>query len=178
MNYKYGALYVRKDSIYKDDPDFDCYDKERDALTYSKNYPVICHPPCRSWTTLQSLSFRNNQNPEVERLKEMYLALHALRMVYTHGGILEHPKGSRLWKIMSHPRATIININQRDFGHKVSKPTTLLIYPQVQLPTYPLPNYTQTDFTIETLSTKQRELTPITFKKYLKEILEKVTAHH
>ena len=42
------VLFVASDSIYKA-LGCDCYDTERNALTYRGNNPVVAHPPCQLW---------------------------------------------------------------------------------------------------------------------------------
>ena len=49
---KIAVLFVEKKSIYKSYEICDCYDKERDALTFKGSEVVIAHPPCRQWGKL------------------------------------------------------------------------------------------------------------------------------
>ena len=51
-----AALFVRSDSIYKSLPGVDCFDIERDALTFPGGKPVVCHPPCRAWGVLRKFA--------------------------------------------------------------------------------------------------------------------------
>jgi hypothetical protein len=39
------ALFVRADSAYKKRKNWDVFDVDRDALSYSGDKPVVCHPP-------------------------------------------------------------------------------------------------------------------------------------
>ena len=122
------ALFVRGDSEYKTYPQIDSYDIERDALTFNGSCPVIAHPPCRAWGVLSHMA-----NPEPG---ERELALWAVSVVRTNGGVLEHPAGSRLfvegdlpepgWFPDSYGGFTI-EIDQYDFGHVAHKPTRLYI---------------------------------------------------
>jgi hypothetical protein len=74
-----AALFARTDSRYKDFPDkYDVYDINRDARNFSKNYPVIAHPPCRAWGMLSHMA---NPRPD-----EKDLAWFALDKVRTNGG--------------------------------------------------------------------------------------------
>lgn len=82
------ALFVLKDSVYKK-LGIDSYDVERNALTFSGNDVVICHPPCRAWGRLRH--FAKPLPGEKE------LAFFAMQKVRTNGGILEHPEGSTLF---------------------------------------------------------------------------------
>ena len=125
---KYTALFVRTDSSYKKRADWDTYDVKRDALSYSGQNPVVCHPPCRTWGGLSHLA--RNARPG-----ETNLAIWSVKKIRENGGILEHPAGSRLFG--SHlPKAgevdmfkgfTILTV-QYDFGHVAHKKTKLYIY--------------------------------------------------
>jgi len=42
------ALFVLENSHYKGRLP-DCYDENRNALTYAGTNPVIAHPPCQLW---------------------------------------------------------------------------------------------------------------------------------
>lgn len=46
------VLFVADSSNYKNDLRFDCYDKNRNALTIKNTLPAIYHPPCRTWGRL------------------------------------------------------------------------------------------------------------------------------
>lgn len=132
------ALFCRKDSVYKKLPNWDVYDKERDATKYNKDYACVAHPPCRAWGVLAHLS----NAPEGEK----ELALWALSKVREVGGILEHPSGSKLFKMLPPINGNTdeysgftIEIDQYDFGHVAHKATKLYIkgLSREQLPTLP-----------------------------------------
>jgi len=119
------ALYVRKNSIYKELLT-DCYDVIRDARNYVGNNPVICHPPCRAWGNLSHMATPSPGEKE--------LAILAIRQVRTYGGILEHPRRSKLWPDhLPLPGQTdifggyTISIDQFWFGHSAKKETFLYI---------------------------------------------------
>ena len=122
---KYAALFVRGDSAYKNRALWDCYDISRDALSYCDDLPVVCHPPCRAWGQLSHMA--------KPREGEEQLALWSIDKIREVGGILEHPKASRLFgKYL--PDANefpdkfggfTILIDQYDFGHVAHKPTKL-----------------------------------------------------
>jgi hypothetical protein len=89
---------------------------------------VIAHPPCRLWGQLYKLSTA----PESER----ELALFAVDMVRQCGGVLEHPRGSKLWKAkgLPEPGAGVdehggwtYQLDQAWMGHKAAKSTWLYI---------------------------------------------------
>ena len=122
---KFAALFVRSDSSYKKRAAFDAWDADRDALNFEANVPVVCHPPCRAWGQLAHMA--------KPRPGEKELALWSIDIVRKNGGILEHPKASRLFKNYlpdagefddEHGGFTIL-IDQYDFGHVAHKPTKL-----------------------------------------------------
>ena len=124
---KYAALFVRKDSSYKERELFDAWDISRDALKFDGDEPVVCHPPCRAWGRLSHMATK-------VRVGEPELALWSIEKVRANGGILEHPKGSRLFgKYLPNVGETdefggfTIMIDQYDFGHVAHKKTKLYI---------------------------------------------------
>ena len=135
----YTALFVRKDSSYKNRDTWDVYDEDRDALTYDSSSPVVCHPPCRTWGRLSHLA--HNARPN-----EASLALWSIEKIKENGGILEHPAGSRLFgkhlpdvgETDEHGGFTIL-VDQYDFGHVAHKKTKLYIcgIDRSQLPELP-----------------------------------------
>jgi hypothetical protein len=115
------ALYVDKRGPY---PGLvaEWYDEERNAEMYAGPHPVVAHPPCGPWGRLKHLS--KYDAPEH--------ALHAVDVVREFGGVLEHPKGSALWKTVGLPLlgaepdvygGRTIEVNQVDFGHVARKAT-------------------------------------------------------
>ena len=121
----YAALFVRGDSAYKKRALWDCYDISRDALSFCADLPVVCHPPCRSWGNLAHMA-----NP---REGEKELALWSIDKVREVGGILEHPKGSKLFpkylpdndQFPDEFDGFTVLIDQYDFGHVAHKETKL-----------------------------------------------------
>jgi len=51
-----AVLFARKDSIYKQMPDVDVYDIDRDARTWPGGCAVVAHPPCRGWGGLSHMA--------------------------------------------------------------------------------------------------------------------------
>lgn len=133
-------LFVRVDSPYKTMDGVECYDSERNALTFSGDSPIVAHPPCRAWGVLSHMA--------KPREGERELALWAVDVVRRNGGVLEHPHGSRLWKEKPLPQAGefpdefggfTVEIDQYWFGHVANKPTKLYICgcQQADLPAIP-----------------------------------------
>lgn len=123
-----AVLFARADSVYKTMPGCDVWDIERDARRWPGGAPVVAHPPCRAWSTMRRFA--------KPRKGERFLATWALRQVRLHGGVLEHPAGSRLWSRAKLPRpgaasdrygGWTIGIHQNDFGHRAQKKTILYI---------------------------------------------------
>jgi hypothetical protein len=135
-----AALFVRADSIYKTMEGVDAYDMERDARTYDGPWPVVAHPPCRSWATL-----RHCAQP---RPDERNLARLAVAMVREFGGVLEHPHRTTLWEAQRLPEVgerdafggfTLV-IDQHWWGHRAQKRTRLYVVgcEPVEVPILPL----------------------------------------
>ena len=123
-----SVLFCRSDSAYKNDPRFDVWDAQRDALRWGGGSPLIAHPPCRAWGILSHMA--------KPRPGEKDLAPWAISQIRQFGGVLEHPKGSRLWKFLQLPEPDAmpdefggfsILLDQWDFGHVARKPTKLYI---------------------------------------------------
>lgn len=121
------VLFARADSIYKTMPDCDVWDIERDALKWQGGAPIVAHPPCRAWGALSHMA-----NP---RPGERELAMWAVDRIREYGGVLEHPRASRLWPEYNLPKPGLrdefggfsILIHQSWFGHKAEKQTLLYI---------------------------------------------------
>lgn len=124
---KVAALYVRRDSIYKTMKDVDCWDIDRDARLWPGGCPVVAHPPCRSWGGLSHFA--------KPRPDERALAPHALALVRRWGGVLEHPRSSKLWPEYRLPLGPEVDawggftlaIMQSWWGYPTPKPTLLYV---------------------------------------------------
>lgn len=122
-----AALFVDCNSIYKKMPAVDCWDINRDASRFPGGMPVVCHPPCRTWGHLKGLSKGSNA--------EHALAIQAVGFVRENGGVLEHPSGSGLWKLLNLPQGNTLDawggftlsVSQRWWGHKAEKRTYLYV---------------------------------------------------
>lgn len=123
-----AVLFARSDSVYKTMGGCDVWDIDRDALQWPGGSPVVAHPPCRSWG---SLSFFAKP-----RKGEKELALWAVDQVRKNGGVLEHPKNSKLWAAAQLPPVGApvdefggwtLPISQFWFGHRAEKQTLLYI---------------------------------------------------
>ncbi|MBK7337822.1 MAG: hypothetical protein IPJ00_17425 [Saprospirales bacterium] len=159
-------------------PECDVYDIERNALTFPGGLPIVAHPPCRSWGKLKF--FSNGDH------KEKQLALWAVRQIRKHGGVLEHPEGSSLWKDLGLPCGTqrdkwgghSLSVDQSWFGHRARKRTWLYIVgvEPSKIPPYTM-NFQPVMFNVNSslrkgrklpeISKAEREATPPDFARWL-----------
>lgn len=135
-----AVLFARQDSYYKTLPGCDMYDIDRDARTWQGGCPVVAHPPCRAWGQLSHMA--------KPRPDEKDLARFAVSQVRRFGGVLEHPKKSKLWADQSLPTPGTVDkfggftlpIFQNWFGHRAEKATLLYIVgvKPWEIPDYPM----------------------------------------
>lgn len=128
MTQPVAILFARTDSVYKTMPGCDVWDIERDARKWPGGAPVVAHPPCRAWGSLRRLA--------KPRPGERHLATWSLRQIRRWGGVLEHPRMSRLWPRCGLPGpgagfdkhgGFTIGIHQHWFGHRAEKATLLYV---------------------------------------------------
>jgi|AVFP01.1.fsa_nt_gi hypothetical protein len=171
-----SALFVRKDSIYKE-LGVDCWDAERNALNWPGGNPLIAHPPCRAWG---QLSHWAKPLPG-----EKELAIWSIEKIREFGGVLEHPRASRLWKHLDLPVGNMVDehggftmsVDQHWWGHRAKKSTLLYIcgtrrsnVPAVPLRFEPVTHVVSTSRGkkyMPEITKKEREATPIEFAKWL-----------
>ena len=122
-----AVLFARADSVYKTIPGCDVYDMERDARTWPGGMPGVYHPPCRAWGQLSHMA---SPRPD-----EKDLARWSVAKIRKFGGVLEHPKKSKLWADQGLPPpgerdefgGFTFPIFQSWWGHRAEKPTLLYI---------------------------------------------------
>jgi hypothetical protein len=132
-----------------------------------------------------------------KRSKEIALAPHAVAVVQLCGGVLEHPKGSKLWESCQLPKpgsgetdshgGFSIEVSQCDWGHPARKRTWLYIVGlKDSIPTMPEPrepthwasggrtkssrNGSPVPPGIKVCSAQQRRRTPPAFAEWLIEL--------
>ena len=135
-----AILFARRDSHYKALSGTDVYDIDRDARNYAGELPVVAHPPCRGWGKLSYFA-----KPAPGELDLGFFAVDAVRRC---GGVLEHPKDSKLWPAAGLPRPGQVDawggwtlpIAQHWWGHRAEKLTWLYIVGVAprDIPTIPL----------------------------------------
>lgn len=165
-----AAIYVEPDTIYRRYDWIDCYDEARDATTYADTMPVIAHPPCRTWSRLRAFT--------TAPAGEHQLSLHALAIVRTRGGVLEHPASSSLWKLEGMPRpgeydrhgGWLFTIDQGAFNHPAQKRTTFYIVgaKPTDLPAFGV--WSQHTRTVQSQHSRDRLKTPPAMAHWLVEL--------
>lgn len=177
MQTKVPVLFVHQRSNYKKVPGFDCYDENRNALTYTGSCPVIAHPPCRLWSRLRSFS----NAPASEK----NLAIWSINLVRKIGGIVEHPYDSKLWDEINCPSVgefdkfggTSFVFDQFDFGYYTRKRTRIYIVGLNSLSELPRLNlrFEPVARKFDNLSPKQRSETTRELCLWFLEIIKKIS---
>jgi hypothetical protein len=178
-----SVLYAESNSVYKMLPNCDVWDKERDARRWQGNEAIVTHPPCGQWGRLRTFARAD--------IDEKSLAVLAVLAVRKYGGVLEHPKGSLLWKHCRLPEpgqydrwgGYTMPILQQWFGHRAEKATWLYIVgcPVDELPSLPFV-LGASEFVVQTkkktgyrrhLPKKERLSTPRPLAEWLLEVAKR-----
>jgi hypothetical protein len=128
-----AALFVEKGGVYYGLDGVDPWDEERDARLYDGPYPVVAHPPCKTW------SLMGNCRPELRTKGDGGTFAAALAAVEKYGGVLEHPAHSRAWRTFNLPKVArpgwnialhgrpgwATEVDQAAYGHPCHKLTWL-----------------------------------------------------
>jgi len=128
-------LFGLKNSPYKD-AGFDCYDKQRNALTYVGNNPVVAHPPCQLWGKMAKINYIRWGGEHNRPGNDGGCFRFALDTVNRCGGVLEHPAGSYAWSAYGlvkplpnqwtqSGKGWTCEVWQSAYGHKANKKTWL-----------------------------------------------------
>ena len=128
------VLFVMKDSLYKS-LGLDCYDAERNALTYNGKNPVVAHPPCQLWGKMAKINHLRWGGEHNKPGNDGGCFRFALDTVNRCGGVLEHPAQSHAWKAYGLPapgiawtrwkQGWVCEVAQSAYGHKARKLTWL-----------------------------------------------------
>lgn len=164
-----AALYVRSDGPYVGMVGVDVWDRNRDANGYDRTDPVIAHPPCGAW----------GRYAHIYKGDDKQCAWFAVYHVRRVGGVLEHPKDSKLWKAAGLPRPGApadlaggysIEVNQGWFGHPAPKATWLYLVGcdhRAVKPPIGFDPFASPTGRVEKLSRRDREITPPAFRDWL-----------
>lgn len=119
-----AALYIDRLGTYVGRPNVDAWDEARDARKYNGPHPIVAHPPCGPWGALRHL-YQGSEHDCAPR---------AVEQVRLFGGVLEHPRMSRLWLHSGLPMPNelsdqfggfTIEVDQCAWGHVARKSTWL-----------------------------------------------------
>jgi hypothetical protein len=181
-----AALYVDPRGPYASMPDVDAWPASRDARNYAGPWPVVAHPPCGAYGALRHLHAR----PDAD------CGPRAVEQVRAFCGVLEHPRGSKLWAHCGLPLpgempdahgGYSVEVSQCDWGHVARKRTWLYLVgvPGCALEAAPFPNRAPTHWAsggrrhnrkgsggfapagVKICSAQQRRRTPLPFAQYL-----------
>lgn len=160
------------------------YDEGRDAKTYAGPWPVVAHPPCGPWGRLRFWCTKQDAS----------CGPHAVAMVRRFGGVLEHPQGSRLFRVCGLPwpreggdyhGGRTYFVKQVSWGHPCPKPTWLYVVGvpdavvRAGIRTGGEPTHRVTsgprNMTRPSASRKMRTITPIAFARWLVELASQAT---
>lgn len=133
-----AALFVAKDSIYKQFDFVDCWDEDRDARKYCGVMPVIAHPPCQLWGKMARVNYARWGGEHNRPGNDGGCFFCALSNVRLFGGVLEHPSQSYAWSHFGllKPKkgcwtksgdgyGWVCEVWQSAYGHRANKATWL-----------------------------------------------------
>lgn len=145
-----AALYVdTKRGPYPSIPGVQCHGIEFDATRYMGPCPVVAHPPCGHWGRYHQKAHDDGHTGPI-----------AVAQVRRFGGVLEHPKDSKLWAACGLPKPIrtvsapwghpelqraqkdafggwTLEVRQVDWGHVAEKRTWLYIVGRDDTPPMP-----------------------------------------
>jgi hypothetical protein len=178
-----AALYVSRHGPYMAMAGVDPWTIDRDATKYAGPWPVVAHPPCGHWGRYHQRAHDDGRTGPI-----------AVEQVRRFGGVLEHPRDSKLWRHCGLPRpgefpdefgGYSVKVNQYDFGHAAVKRTWLYVVGCSELPPRPVPrplprwpegSPMSRRGMLECMSKIQRILTPPAFAEWLVEVATRSAA--
>ena len=174
-----AALYVdRERGPYAHLPGVTAYGIAEDATTYNGPVSCVLHPPCGHWGNYSAKAHDDGHTGPI-----------AVAQVRRWGGVLEHPRRSKLWKACDMPLpgeppdsfgGYTLLVDQHDWGHPAQKATWLYVVgvaPE-NLPAFP-PHLDPPPATVpgrvsrgvvERMAKSKRHLTPPLFAAWLVEL--------
>lgn len=137
-----AALYVETNGAYAGLPGVELWDQARDARLYAGPWPVVAHPPCERWSSLNNLVLARypDQADRFAHGNDGGCFAAALAAVRRWGGVLEHPAQSRAWSKFNIPSPApwqwqqglcggwSVSLDQAAFGHPARKRTWLYAF--------------------------------------------------
>ena len=135
------VLFTDPNGPYPSFADADCWDADRNALTFQGTSPVILHPPCGRWCGMAKM---NKRRWGTKVGDDNGCFAFALQVLKTNGGVLEHPAKSLAWDAFGLPKPKgigwhnendlwVCEVWQSAYGHPCHKRTWLL-YAGIQPP--------------------------------------------
>lgn len=187
-----AALFVEKDSIYKEQGNIDCYDIERNAKNFDFSLPVVAHPPCQLWGSMAFVNYARWGGEHNKPFNDNGCFKFALDAVNKCGGVLEHPAKTRAFEFygikkpkgigwQKHDNYWVCEVWQSAYGHRANKATWLYYVgdkPPLELNWYRPKGTHQVGFQDQrgktrnkpTLSKKEANATPVLFRDVLIEL--------
>lgn len=183
-----AALYVDlKRGPYANMPGVMPIGLPKDARLYDAPFPVVAHPPCAAWGTFSWRHVAGSRDGERD------CAIRAVEQVRKHGGVLEHPAGSKLWAYENLPKpgegydeygGYTIQVSQVNWGHMAEKRTWLYIVgvdpdklpplPPRREPTHVVEPSGRSPSNLPRMPKSRRHVTPDPFAAWLVEVARRV----
>ena len=195
-----AALFVAKDGCYFGIDNVDAWDVSRDAMNYTGNLPVVCHPPCQLWGRFAAINYKRWGGEHNKPGNDGGCFAFALAAVVRCGGVLEHPADTYAWKTYGLPKPVgfgwqkcktggwVCEVWQSAYGHKARKRTWLFYFgslppkePRLERPsgTNQIGFHDQRGKSANkpTISGKAASATPIAFRDYLIDLARRANSH-
>lgn len=132
-----AVIFAEPKGIYSKLENLEIWCKDKNALKYENNYPVIAHPPCQLWGRFAKINYARWGGEHNKPGNDGGCFKFALDAVNRCGGVLEHPAHSNAWKeygltkpvfgqwIKNTPIGWVTEVWQSAYGHKARKKTWL-----------------------------------------------------
>ena len=158
------VLCVMEGSNYNYVAGVDLYDKERDCRSWSGGSKLIAHPPCQQWSRMKGLAKESKAEKE--------LGPYCVELVRKYGGVLEHPKGSSLFKYCGVDMKKVFEVKQFWWGFPAQK-ATLLYCEDVELLQIRIKGVRSVVMGVCDMGRGKRSLMPVDMCEYLVDCVRK-----